>query len=109
MTKSDVKIFELQFKRGVRQDLIDNLKGENKPKEGEPILELDTYRLKFGDGQRDYEQLPYFNNSSTVEFSIIDPTSQELLMYDPVSNAWQNKPLYDNASIIYLKDKGLTL
>lgn len=52
-------IKSIQFKRGTKTALISNLKGDNKPLRGEPIWETDTNKLKIGDGEKDYEDLPY--------------------------------------------------
>lgn len=54
-----IKISSIQFKRGSKTTLINKLKGDNKPKAGEPIFETDTNRLKIGDGIHDYEDLTY--------------------------------------------------
>lgn len=53
----------LQLKRGTRSALEKNLKGDNKPKNGEPIYEIDTNKLRVGDGINDYYSLPYLTCS----------------------------------------------
>lgn len=61
------------FKRGTKAALIAKLKGENKPKAGEPIYEIASTAnstsslLKIGDGINDYEDLPYVGNGSSTE------------------------------------------
>lgn len=54
-----MKISELKLKRGKKVDLDSMLAGVNRPKRGEPIWETDTNRLKLGDGESDYNALPY--------------------------------------------------
>lgn len=53
------KITSIQFKRGTKQALTAILQGSSKPLKGEPIWEIDTNRLKIGDGENDYSSLPY--------------------------------------------------
>ena len=55
----------LKFKRGNKADLDAMLAGVNKPKRGEPIWEIDTNRLKIGDGENDYSALPYFTTEAS--------------------------------------------
>ena len=56
---SDV-IQKIQLKRGTQNILELVLKNSNRPASGEPIYELDTGRLKIGDGIHDYVDLAYF-------------------------------------------------
>ena len=56
---SDV-IQKIQLKRGVKNTLELVLKNSNRPASGEPIYELDTGKLKIGDGIHDYADLAYF-------------------------------------------------
>ena len=55
-----MRIEVIQLKRGNKDTLEAVLCGERKPADGEPIFEIDTGKLKFGDGQRDYKDLDYF-------------------------------------------------
>ena len=55
-----MRIEVIQLKRGNKTTLEAVLCGERKPADGEPIFEIDTGKLKFGDGQRDYKDLDYF-------------------------------------------------
>ena len=52
-------ITSIQFKRGNKSALERVLVGENKPLKGEPIWEIDTNKLKIGDGLNNYLDLPY--------------------------------------------------
>lgn len=72
-------ISTLQLKRGTKENLIKVLQGHRRPLAGEPILEIDTNRLKFGDGKLDYEWLPYFQDA---QFEIKDPLSGQILVYN---------------------------
>ena len=56
---SDV-IQKIQLKRGTKNVLDLVLKNSNRPASGEPIYELDTGKLKIGDGIHDYADLAYF-------------------------------------------------
>ena len=56
---SDI-IQKIQLKRGTKNVLDLVLKDSNRPASGEPIYELDTGRLKIGDGIHDYAKLAYF-------------------------------------------------
>lgn len=72
----------IQFKRGKKEALEKILVGNNRPKNGEPILELSDNptkppRLKIGDGNLDYKNLPYFNEAGSVESSIVFVTHFE--------------------------------
>lgn len=57
-------ISSIQFKRGAKVDLERVLVGEKRPTAGEPIWELDTNKLKIGDGIHDYVELPYLADGS---------------------------------------------
>lgn len=66
----------IQFKRGKKEALEKILVGDNRPKKGEPILEFSdnptkSPKLKIGDGNLDYKNLPYFNEASGIESSIV--------------------------------------
>lgn len=115
MTEQDVKIKTIQFKRGLKESLEAKLIPEilGIPLIGEPIFEMDTGRLKIGDGINSYKDLPYLNGSSENEnlprFIIQDPLSNQVLLYDDSLQAWVNKDLADTQSIIYLNERGLTI
>lgn len=63
---SDV-IQKIQLKRGAEKTLKLVLKNSNRPASGEPIYELDTGRLKIGDGIHDYADLAYFGNLASTQ------------------------------------------
>ena len=56
---SDI-IQKIQLKRGTKNVLDLVLKNSNRPASGEPIYELDTGKLKIGDGIHNYADLAYF-------------------------------------------------
>lgn len=115
MTEQDVKIKTIQFKRGLKTSLEAKLTAEvlGIPLAGEPIFEMDTGKLKIGDGIHNYKDLPYLQGSSVdsdlPNFIIQDPLSNQILLYDDSLQAWVNKDLADNQSIIYLTERGLTI
>ena len=63
---SDV-IQKIQLKRGAKNTLELVLKDSNRPASGEPIYELDTGRLKIGDGIHDYAKLAYFGSIASTQ------------------------------------------
>ena len=63
---SDI-IQKIQLKRGTKNVLDLVLKDSNKPASGEPIYELDTGRLKIGDGINDYAKLAYFGSIASTQ------------------------------------------
>lgn len=63
---SDV-IQKIQLKRGAKNTLELVLKDSNRPASGEPIYELDTGRLKIGDGINDYADLAYFGSIASTQ------------------------------------------
>ena len=63
---SDV-IQKIQLKRGTKNILDLVLKNSNRPASGEPIYELDTGRLKIGDGIHDYAKLAYFGSITSTQ------------------------------------------
>ena len=63
---SDV-IQKIQLKRGTKNVLDLVLKDSNRPASGEPIYELDTGKLKIGDGIHDYEKLAYFGSIASTQ------------------------------------------
>ena len=52
-------ISSIQFKRGNKSALEASLVQDQKPLRGEPVWEIDTNKLKIGDGIHDYVDLPY--------------------------------------------------
>lgn len=60
-------ISKIKFKRGTKSALEANLVGANRPDAGEPVFELDTNKLKIGDGENDYADLPYISGGSGME------------------------------------------
>lgn len=58
-------ISTIQFKRGKKTTLIAKLVGDAKPIAGEPIFETDTFKVKIGDGVKDYGDLPYIGEGSS--------------------------------------------
>lgn len=107
------KIKNIQFKRGRKAALESKLTSANSSilKAGEPAFESDTGKLKIGDGIHDYLDLQYIGgaNSSDDRFIIMDPKSNQILIYDEESQKWLNKDLADKESIIYLSSRGLTI
>ena len=63
---SDI-IQKIQLKRGAKNILELVLKNSNRPASGEPIYELDTGRLKIGDGISDYKDLAYFGSIASTQ------------------------------------------
>ena len=63
---SDI-IQKIQLKRGTQNILKLVLKDSNRPASGEPIYELDTGKLKVGDGIHDYAKLAYFGSIASTQ------------------------------------------
>lgn len=63
---SDV-IQKIQLKRGAKNVLDLVLKDSNRPVSGEPIYELDSGKLKIGDGIHDYADLAYFGSIASTQ------------------------------------------
>ena len=109
MLTTELEIKDIQFKRG-KKAVLENQLVESKlgvPKDGEPIYETDTGKLKIGDGKTAYIDLEYY--ADTPKFIIQDPLSTQVLLYDETLQAWVNKDLADTESIIYLAERGLTI
>ncbi len=109
MLTTELEIKDIQFKRG-KKAVLENQLVESKlgvPKDGEPIYETDTGKLKIGDGKTAYIDLEYY--ADTPKFIIQDPLSNQILLYDETLQAWVNKDLADKESIIYLAERGLTI
>ena len=90
-----------QLKRGNKAALEAVLRGERKPADGEPIFEIDTGKLKFGDGQHDYVELGYFG-ADNIE--ITGSLDGQILIYNKSLDKWEPKNLADNQSIEYSTD-----
>ena len=93
-----MRIEVIQLKRGNKATLEAVLRGERKPADGEPIFEIDTGRLKFGDGQRDYIDLKYFGAD---DIEITGSLDGQILIYNKSLDKWEPKNLADNQSIEY--------
>lgn len=67
MVYEDLKT--IQLKRGTKAVLEARLTADDLgiPKKSEPIYEIDTAKLKFGDGERSYADLPYFGSENATE------------------------------------------
>ena len=88
----------IQIKRGTKARLTEVLQGNKKPEDGEPIWELDTGKLKFGDGIHDYGSLEYFK---TGDVEIEGSLDGQILIYNASTEKWEPKPLADTRSIEY--------
>ena len=93
-----MRIEVVQLKRGNKAALEAVLRGERKPANGEPIFEIDTGRLKFGDGQHDYIDLEYFK---AKDIEIAGSLDGQILIYNESSGKWEPKAFADNQSIEY--------
>ena len=100
-----MRIEVIQLKRGNKATLEAVLCGERKPADGEPIFEIDTGKLKFGDGQHDYIDLGYFG-ADNIE--ITGSLDGQILIYNKSLDKWEPKNLADDKSIEY-SDDGLKL
>ena len=100
-----MRIEVVQLKRGNRAALEAVLRGERKPADGEPIFEIDTGKLKFGDGQRDYIDLEYFR---TGDVEIAGSLDGPILIYNESLDKWEPKAFTDDKSIEY-SDDGLKI
>ena len=100
-----MRIEVVQLKRGNRAALEAVLRGERKPADGEPIFEIDTGKLKFGDGQRDYIDLEYFR---TGDVEIAGSLDGQILIYNESLDKWEPKAFADDKSIEY-SDDGLKI
>ena len=65
-------ISNIQFKRGTKSALESKLAGELKPLKGEPIWEIDSNKIRIGDGINDYKDLPYINMTADDEDLVIE-------------------------------------
>ena len=93
-----MRIEVVQLKRGNKAALEAVLRGERKPADGEPIFEIDTGKLKFGDGQHNYIDLEYFR---TGDVEIEGSLDGQILIYNKSLDKWEPKNLADNQSIEY--------
>lgn len=57
----------IKLKRGLKAKLEEVLVGEFKPQQGEPIFEIDTNKLKIGDGVNNYAALPYIGGDGGIQ------------------------------------------
>ena len=96
-----MRIEVIQLKRGNKETLEAVLRGERKPADGEPIFEIDTGKLKFGDGQHNYIDLEYFR---TGDVEIVGSLDGQILIYNESSGKWEPKAFADNQSIEYSTD-----
>ena len=96
-----MRIEVIQLKRGDKATLEAVLRGERKPADGEPIFEIDTGKLKFGDGQQDYIDLGYFGAD---DIEITGSLDGQILIYNKALDKWEPKNLADNQSIEYTQD-----
>ena len=100
-----MRIEVVRLKRGNKATLETVLRGERKPADGEPIFEIDTGRLKFGDGQRDYIDLKYFGAD---DIEITGSLDGQILIYNESLDKWEPKAFTDDKSIEY-SDDGLQI
>ena len=100
-----MRIEVIQLKRGNKEALEAVLRGERKPADGEPIFEIDTGKLKFGDGQQDYINLEYFK---AKDIEIAGSLDGQILIYNELSGKWEPKAFADDKSIEY-SDDGLQI
>ena len=100
-----MRIEVIQLKRGEKKALEAVLRGERKPADGEPIFEINTGKLKFGDGQHNYDELEYFK---AKDIEIAGSLDGQILIYNESLDKWEPKKLADNKSIEYL-DGGLQI
>lgn len=96
-----MRIEVIQLKRGIKEALEAVLRGERKPADGEPIFEIDTGKLKFGDGQHNYDELEYFK---AKDIEIAGSLDGQILIYNESSGKWEPKNLADNQSIEYTQE-----
>lgn len=64
-------ISSIQLKRGTKLNLETILVNDKKPLKGEPVWELDTNKLKIGDGVNNYADLPYLENTLEISSKIL--------------------------------------
>lgn len=74
MDDETILVRKIQIRRGLKAPLEAKLKGNDKPLSGELVFELPSAdhpggRLKVGDGDRDYKDLPYVPDS--IELSTL--------------------------------------
>ena len=85
-----------------RRDTSDNWNNVNPVlAAGEPGYEIDTHRLKVGDGSTDWQNLPYIStttstlsNLSDVDDSLATGNDAYVLSYDTQTNQWIAKDVY---------------
>lgn len=69
MADNTIKL--LQLKRGNKEALERMLVDDNKPKSGEPIWEIDTNKLKMGNGVDNYIDLPYISSGDSGDSTLV--------------------------------------
>ena len=88
---SDI-IQKIQLKRGTKNVLDLVLKNSNRPASGEPIYELDTGKLKIGDGIHDYADLAYFGKklvyNNIFEFPTVGDENTLYIVNNGNSYVW---------------------
>lgn len=97
-----IKITNIQFKRGTKEKLEARLVATDLgiPKDGEPIFETDTGKLKIGDGVKPYVELDYLaGGGEDTRFVITDPQDGQVLVYDVDIEAWVNVPAAEIPSL----------
>ena len=100
-----MRIEVVQLKRGNKAALETVLRGERKPADGEPIFEINTGKLKFGDGQHNYDELEYFK---AKDIEIAGSLDGQILIYNESLDRWEPKAFADDKSIEY-SDDGLQI
>ena len=100
-----MRIEVVQLKRGNKAALEAVLRGERKPADGEPIFEIDTGKLKFGDGEHNYVDLEYFK---AKDIEIAGSLDGQILIYNESLDKWESKNFADEKSIEY-SDDGLQI
>ena len=100
-----MRIEVIQLKRGEKKALEAVLRGERKPADGEPIFEINTGKLKFGDGQHNYDELEYFK---AKDIEIAGSLDGQILIYNESLDRWEPKAFADDKSIEY-SDDGLQI
>lgn len=67
--------------------------------DGEPGLERDTGKLKFGDGETPWNDLPYFSGSSSDAATLINNHINSLLPHPVYDDGPSLVLLYENAKV----------
>lgn len=77
-------ISTIQLKRGNKLALEKTLVGDKKPLRGEPVWEIDTNKLKLGDGEHNYVDLTYIKSQTelNVDGKSIDEENGKLSIFN---------------------------